>query len=103
MWLAPVQAKILPVTERQLAYAEELKRNFRAKGLRVDVDTRNEGLGAKIKLGRNERVPYLIIVGDKEMAEGNVSVRNRREGELGTMDIEVLTEKMLKEVEEKTV
>ena len=103
MWLAPVQAKILPVTERQLAYAEELKRNFRAKGLRVDVDTRNEGLGAKIKLGRNERVPYLIIVGDKEMAEGNVSVRNRREGELGTMDVEVLTEKMLKEVEEKTV
>ncbi len=103
MWLAPVQAKILPVTERQLAYAEELKRNFRAKGLRVDVDTRNEGLGAKIKLGRNERVPYLIIVGDKEMAEGNVSVRNRREGELGTMDLEVLTEKMLKEVEEKTV
>ena len=103
MWLAPVQAKILPVTERQLAYAEELKKKFRAQGLRVDVDTRNEGLGAKIKLGRNERVPYLLIVGDKEMADGNVAVRNRREGELGAMEVDALIEKMLKEVEEKTI
>ena len=103
MWLAPVQAKILPVTNRAEEYAKEIQKTLRAQGLRVDIDFRSESLGSKIKLARNERVPYMLIVGDKEVDEKSISVRSRREGELGSMNINDLSAKMLDEVENKTV
>ena len=103
MWLAPVQAKILPVTNRAEEYAKEIQKTLRAQGLRVDIDFRSESLGSKIKLARNERVPYMLIVGDKEVDENSISVRSRREGELGSMNINDLSAKMLDEVENKTV
>ncbi len=103
LWLAPVQAKILPVTERQLDYAFEIQKELKAQGLRVEVDSRSESLGSKIKLGRNERIPYLFVVGDKEMTERTVAVRSRREGELGAINIKEIAEKMLFEVDKKTV
>lgn len=103
MWLAPVQAKILPVTNRAEEYAKEIQKSLRAKGLRVDIDFRSESLGSKIKLARNERIPYMLIVGDKEVDENSISVRSRREGELGSMNIDDLAAKMLDEVENKTV
>lgn len=103
MWLAPVQAKILPVTNRAEEYAKEIQKSLRAKGLRVDIDFKSESLGSKIKLARNERIPYMLIVGDKEVDENSISVRSRREGELGSMNIDDLAAKMLDEVENKTV
>ncbi len=103
MWLAPVQAKILPVTNRAEEYAKELQKTLRGKGLRVDIDLRSESLGSKIKLARNERIPYMLIVGDKEVDDQTISVRSRREGELGAMYVDALIEKMSYEVDNKIV
>lgn len=103
VWLAPVQAKILPVTSRAEEYAKELQKSFRAKDLRVEVDFRSESLGSKIKLARNERIPYMLIIGDKEVEDNTISVRSRREGELGNLTVEQLTEKLLNDVENKTI
>ncbi|MBQ9789510.1 MAG: threonine--tRNA ligase [Lentisphaeria bacterium] len=103
MWLAPVQAKILPVTNRAEEYAKELQKTLRGKGLRVDIDLRSESLGSKIKLARNERIPYMLIVGDKEVDDQTISVRSRREGELGAMYVDALIDKMSYEVDNKIV
>ncbi len=103
LWLAPVQAKILPITENQAEAAHKLCREMRAKGFRVDVDDRSAGLGARIKDARNERMNYILVLGEREVAEGKIAVRNRREGDLGVMNFEDLAEKMQKELDEKTI
>ncbi len=103
LWLAPVQAKILPISERQLDYAKKVASELRAKGLRVEVDSRAASIGAKIKDARNERINYLLVAGDQEVEGGTLSVRNRRDGELGVLDIETLAARMLKEIADKTV
>jgi len=84
-WLAPVQARVISVTEAQAAYAKGVADDLAAKGYRVEVDDRNEKLGFKIREGRLSRVPYLLVVGAKEVEANSVAVRSREEGELGTM------------------
>jgi threonyl-tRNA synthetase len=101
MWLAPEQARILPISERQQPYAQKLVAELRAAGLRATADMQPAGLGAKIRDARNERIPYLLVVGDEEVAAGTVSVRSRREGELGSMKPADLAEKMKLEVDNK--
>ncbi len=101
LWLAPEQARILPVSEKQLDYAFAVKKELRAAGLRVEVDEQAAGLGAKIKGARNARVPYLLVVGEKEAAENQLGVRTRREGELGSMTPAALIEKMQLEIQNK--
>ncbi len=87
VWLSPVQVKVLPISEKQLDYANALGKQLLTKHLlRVEVDTRNETLGAKIRDAQNEKVPYMLIVGDKEIEKGEVSVRNRA-GENSSMQI----------------
>jgi threonyl-tRNA synthetase len=81
-WLAPVQAKILPITDRQIDYAENLAAMMKAKGIRVAVDDRNEKIGYKIREGQMEKVPYMLIVGDKEKETDTVAVRQRGKGDL---------------------
>ena len=103
MWLAPEQARLLPVSEKQLDYAKQVELELRRKGFRVETDVRASSLGAKIKDARNARIPYLLVVGEREAEEGAVAVRSRREGELGTLSIEQLAEKMRFEVENKIV
>ena len=103
LWLAPEQARVLPVSEKQLDYAKKLELELRQKGFRVETDVRASSLGAKIKDARNERIPYLLVVGEREAADGTAAVRNRREGELGTLSVEQLAEKMRYEVENKIV
>ena len=103
MWLAPEQARILPVSDAQIPVAKEVAKTLKAKGFRVTVDEQAAGLGAKIRAARNERVPYLMVIGEREAESGMVAVRNRREGELGAMSIEEVAEKMQKEVENKTI
>ncbi len=103
LWLAPEQARILPVSDAQIPMAKEVAKTLKAQGFRVTVDEQAAGLGAKIRAARNERVPYLMVIGEREAESGMVAVRNRREGELGAMSVEEVAEKMKKEVENKTI
>lgn len=103
LWLAPEQARILPVSDRQHDAAMALKRELRLKGFRVEVDVKAASLGAKIKDARKERIPYMLVVGEREAADGTMAVRNRREGELGTMTLDQLVEKMRFEVDNKII
>ena len=100
-WLAPVQAKILPITDNHKEYAKEYAKMLRANGVLVEVDERNEKIGYKIREAQLEKVPYMLIVGEKEIEAGAVSVRSRKEGELGQISKEAFVEKITKEIREK--
>jgi len=102
LWLAPVQVKLLTVTEKFSDYAEEVGKKLTAAGLRVEVDVRNEKIGYKIREARNERVSYLGVIGEKEMESGELTVRSSKEGELGSMKLDEFTSKLLKEIGDKT-
>ncbi len=103
VWLSPVQVKILPVTDRASEYAERLVRELSALGLRAEADLRKEKIGKKIMDAEVEKVPYKLIVGDKEMGEESVSVRKRGEGDIGSMKKEDFFALVKKENDEKTV
>ncbi len=102
-WLAPVQVKILPVTERALDYAKSVAQMLESSGYRCEIDERNEKLGRKIVDGRAEKVPYLLIVGDKDVQHNTVAPRHRTEGDLGTMNITEFTELLRKRVASKSL
>jgi len=87
-WLAPVQIKIIPISENHLDYANKLKDTFMKWGLRSEIDARSEKLGRKIRDAQVQKVPYMLVVGDKEQAENKVGVRERSKGDLGSMTLE---------------
>jgi len=87
LWLAPLQAVVIPVTEKQQAYAREVGDALRAQGVRVHVDDRNEKLGYRIREAQVQKVPYMLVVGDKEVEAKTVSVRHRHAGDLGAQDV----------------
>ena len=103
VWLAPVQVKVLPVSDKSLEYAKSVGAALREKGLRAETDERNEKIGYKIREAQLEKVPYMLIVGDKEREEGTVSVRMREKGDVGAMSVEEFAEKVKKENDERTV
>lgn len=88
VWLAPTQVKILPITDNQHEYAKQLKQQLLQKGIRVELDDRNEKIGYKIREAQLEKVPYMLIVGDKEVTAKTVAIRSREEGDMGTMTVE---------------
>jgi len=88
LWLAPVQIVILPIADRHIEYAEDIGKQLRDLDLRVTVDSRNEKTGFKIREAQIQKVPYMLIVGDREMEKRNVSVRQREAGDLGPMSLE---------------
>jgi threonyl-tRNA synthetase len=90
LWLAPVQAEIIPVSEKNLEYAESVHEKLRALGVRTHVDSRSEKMGYKIREAQLQKVPFMLVVGKKEAEAGNVSVRHRKAGDLGTMDVDAL-------------
>ena len=98
-WLAPVQIKVLPISDKHVEYADKLFEQFRAAGLRVEVDDRNEKIGYKIREAQLEKVPYMLVVGDKEVEANSVGVRSRKDGDLGAMAVEEFIAKVVKEVE----
>ena len=103
-WIAPVQVKLLPVTDRALDYCAKLTDMLREKNLRVETDARSEKIGKKIRDAQIEKVPYMLIIGDKEVESGNtVAVRSRNAGDLGIMTAEEFIEKVAKEDREKIV
>ena len=101
VWLAPVQVKILPISEKQHEYAKKIEQQMHEKGLRVKSDSRNEKIGYKIRETQLEKVPYMLIVGQKEADENLVSVRSRKDGDIGTMKIEEFIEKIIRENDQK--
>lgn len=102
MWLAPVQVKVIAIGEGHVEYANKVKDALEANHIRVEVDARNEKIGYKIREAQLKKVPYMLVVGDKEMADGLVSVRSRSDGELGQMTIEDFVKRAVEEVKNKT-
>jgi threonyl-tRNA synthetase len=101
LWLAPEQIRLIPITDSQHDKAREIEKMLKTQGIRVTIDDRSESLGSKIRNARNERIPYMGILGEKEIESGMISVRNRKDGELGNITIEALIEKMLTDVKDK--
>src|SRR5690554_1269209 len=97
-WLAPVQAVVLNITDNQAAYCEDLAKSLCDKNFRVNADLRNEKIGFKIREHSLQRVPYLLVVGDKEVAAGSVAVRDRSGNDLGVMSVEAFTERLQQDV-----
>lgn len=93
LWLAPVQVKVIPISEKHLDYAQSVADELAKLGVRVETDKRNEKVGYKIREAQLEKVPYMLIVGDKEAEEKTVSVRDRGEGDLGSMDLDTFLKK----------
>jgi threonyl-tRNA synthetase len=93
LWLAPVQIGLVPISEKHTAYAEKLESELSAAGLRVETDARNEKMNAKIRDFANQKVPYILVFGDKEEAAGSVSVRTRGKGDQGSMPLDAFIAK----------
>jgi len=87
LWLSPVQARVLSIADRHLDYAREVADRLIEAGIRAEVDDRTESVGKKIREGELKKVPYMLIVGDQEQADGTVSVRKHREGDLGSQPV----------------
>ena len=92
LWLSPVQVKILPISDKYIDYAEEIQRDLEKEGMRCEMDKRAEKIGYKIRTAQMERVPYMLIVGEREMQDKKISVRGRGKGDLGSMSLHQLLE-----------
>ena len=97
-WLSPLQVKVLPISDKHLEYANEVKKALEEKDVRVEVDDRAEKIGYKIREAQLQKVPYMLVVGDKEEASGEVGVRNRKDGDLGAMKLEDFVSKIDEEI-----
>jgi len=98
VWLAPVQAVVLNITDRQDKRCKEIAESLENKGFRVDLDLRNEKIGFKIRHHTLNRVPYLLVVGDREVEEGTIAVRTRAGENLGSMDVGVFAQRLESDV-----
>lgn len=103
MWLSPVQVKVLSLTERTADKCLEIAEQLKEKGFRVETDNRNEKIGMKIREAQLEKVPYMLVIGDRDVEQEVVSVRDRKQGDLGAMKLETFMEKIKKQVEEKSL
>jgi threonyl-tRNA synthetase len=102
VWLAPVQVQVITIADAQNPYAEELKAKLREKGIRAEADLREEKMGAKIRDAELQKIPYMLVLGRKEVEERTVSVRSRKKGNEGSMPIEAFVEKLVAEVAART-
>ncbi len=103
LWLAPEQARIMPVSERFREYGERVENELRSQGFRVSGDYRPEKIGYKIREAQLEKIPYMLVVGEKEQSAGTVSVRDRVDGDLGAMSVAELTKRLADEVKERRI
>ena len=101
LWLAPVQVKLLPIADRHFDYANEIKAKLEAVGMRVELDDRNEKIGYKIREARMQRVPYMLVMGDSEVENGTLSVRSRKDGDLGAKSVDEFIADALVEINTK--
>jgi threonyl-tRNA synthetase len=101
LWLSPVQTKVLPVSEKHNGYAAEVAAALRAAAIRVEVDTSDESLGKKIRAGKQEKVPYLLVVGDAEAGAKTVSVESRDEGKMDAVKLDEFAAQIAEEIKER--
>ncbi len=102
VWLAPVQVRIMPITDRTAEYSKQLQKKLEAVGVRVETDLRNEKIGYKIREAQGQKIPYMLVVGDKEAEAGNVSVRTRSGGDMGAMSVEDFIARITGEIESRS-
>jgi len=100
-WLAPVQARVIPITDRHAGYARTVVESLKKNGIRVDLDARNEKVNYKIREAQSQKIPYMLVVGDKEIERSAVAVRHRAKGDLGAMPLDTFKEKLLEEIQTK--
>ena len=98
-WLAPVQVKVLPIADSHKEYAEKVKEELENVGIRVEIDERNEKIGYKIREAQLEKVPYMLVLGDKEKEANSVGVRSRKDGDIGAMPIDEFIAKVVEEID----
>ncbi|MDA1476980.1 threonine--tRNA ligase [Bacillus changyiensis] len=98
LWLSPVQAKIIPISDSHVDYAVEVKSQLELAGLRVEIDGRSEKMGFKIRDAEKQKIPYMIVIGDKEMESQSLALRKRKEGSLGVLSIQETIERFIKEI-----
>ena len=103
LWLAPVQVNLLPIADRHLDYLYEVKKQLEDKGFRCEVDDRSEKIGYKIREAQLEKVPYMVVVGDKDIENNTISIRKRKEGDLGAMTVEQFLEKIVPDRDNKVI
>ncbi|MGN1051606.1 MAG: His/Gly/Thr/Pro-type tRNA ligase C-terminal domain-containing protein, partial [Acutalibacteraceae bacterium] len=103
MWLAPTQVKILPIADRHIDYSYEIKKALEEQGMRVEIDTRAEKIGYKIREASMEKVPYMFVVGDKDIEANTVSVRKRKAGDMGSMALEEFIKMANDEIANKVI
>jgi len=101
VWLSPVQVKILPIVDKHHDYAYEIKKLLEQNDIRVEVDTRNEKIGYKIREAQIEKTPYMLVIGDKEMENNTVAIRSRKDGDMGTNSTQEFVDKILEEIKTK--
>ncbi|ACA43303.1 threonine--tRNA ligase [Clostridium botulinum] len=101
-WLAPVQVKLMNITDAQYDYLKKVEETLKENNIRVEIDTRNEKIGYKIREAQLQKVPYMLILGDKEVEAGKVAVRSRKDGDLGAISLEEFIEKIKNEIKAKT-
>jgi threonyl-tRNA synthetase len=102
LWLSPVQAVVLPITDRQHAYAREVGRILKEKGVRTEVDCRSEKVGYKIREAQMNKVPYMLVLGDREVADGSISLRKREDGDLGSFALQDVVDRICQEMAAKS-
>ena len=103
MWLAPVQVAVLPITDRINEYAEMVAQELRVAGLRVETNVRSDKIGAKIRDAQLQKIPFMLVLGDREMQEGNVAVRERSRGDIGAMPLDEFKEMARRLVESRAI
>ena len=103
LWLSPVQVELMPIADRHNEFTEKVANELKKYGIRADIDSRSEKIGFKIREAQLQKVPYMLVIGDKEVETGNVSIRCRKRGDIGTMSVEDFCAMVKKEIEEKTI
>ena len=102
-WLCPEQVRVLPISDKYEEYAQQVCRELKKAGVDATVDSRSEKIGFKIREAQLQKIPYMLIIGDKEVENGVVAVRSRKSGDLGTMTLEAFAEKVLDEVKTRSI
>lgn len=102
-WLSPVQVKVLPLVDKHHDFAQEVEKKLKSRGVRVETDYRNEKIGFKIREAQLEKIPYMLVIGDKEMEAGQVAVRSRKSGDMGTMAVDAFVEKIVEEISNRSL
>jgi threonyl-tRNA synthetase len=103
LWLAPEQARVLPVSDKVHEYARKVEQTFRERGFRISGDYRPDKIGAKVRDGQLEKIPYMLVVGEKEQAAGTVAVRDRVDGDLGARPLAEVVDLLSREVADKRI